>query len=273
MTVYLDSLILLNFLLDYLLLLLTGRVLGTALPRRRIALAALLGALYAAAVFYPGWPFLTLPVFRLAAGILMVLLAYGSQRHLLRAIILFFALSAAFAGGLYGLSLLDLGVTTRHGIPIPTLDLRLILLFAAIAYGLLSLFGRKLALHSPLEFREVSIYLEGRKTRLTALLDTGNTLSDPMTGKPVLVAEATALAPLLPPGLNLHDPAASFAALPPGRFRLLPYRSVGIDGGLLLALRVDRIEVNGKTISTDFVALSPTPVSDGGGYQALLGTE
>lgn len=274
MTVYLDSLFLLNFLLDYLLLLLSGRILGRPLARKRILLGAVFGAGYAAAVFYPGFPFLAHPSVRMAAGVGMVMLAYGRQRRLLRGVVVFFALSAAFAGGLYALSFLQWGVQVYGGFFVPTLDLKRILFFAALAYCVFSLFCRKLGRHSASEMLDVVVHLEGRKTRLRALLDTGNTLSDPMTGQRALVAEGEALRALLPPEADLANPAVGFSALrPPGRFCLLPYRSVGVAGGLLLGMRVDSIEVNGKTISTNLVALSPTPVSETGQYQALLGAE
>ena len=59
--VYLDRVVLLNLAVDYLLLLATARLAGLPLRRGRLALAAALGALYAAAVFLPGslcavWP-------------------------------------------------------------------------------------------------------------------------------------------------------------------------------------------------------------------------
>ena len=44
-----------------------------------------------------------------------------------------------------------------------------------------------------------------------------------------------------------------------------------MDRGLLLAVRVDRAVVDGEDRGAMVVALSPTPVSDGGGYGALLG--
>ena len=55
------------------------------------------------------------------------------------------------------------------------------------------------------------------------------------------------------------------------RWRLLPYRAVGVDHGLLLAVRVDRAMVGGEDYGPILVALSPTPLSDGGGYHALIG--
>ena len=53
--------------------------------------------------------------------------------------------------------------------------------------------------------------------------------------------------------------------------RLLPYRAVGVESGLLLAIRVDRAVIGGHSQRGLLVAVSPTPVSDGGGYQALIG--
>ena len=55
------------------------------------------------------------------------------------------------------------------------------------------------------------------------------------------------------------------------RFRLLPYRCVGVECGLLLALRVDEARLGEQDVGPLLVALSPTPVSDGGGYRALVG--
>ena len=54
------------------------------------------------------------------------------------------------------------------------------------------------------------------------------------------------------------------------RTRLIPYRSVGTEGGLLLALRLDQITRDGKPSPLRLVAFSPTELSDGGSYEALV---
>ena len=73
----------------------------------------------------------------------------------------------------------------------------------------------------------------------------------------------------------LNRPAEAmerFGGTPWGRrLRLLPYCAVGVACGFLLAVRCDSISVGGKEYGGLLVALSPTPVSDGGGYQALFG--
>ena len=73
--VYLDRVVLLNLAVDYLLLLATARLAGLPLRRGRLALAAALGALYAAAVFLPGCRMLAHPACRLAAGVAVCRLA------------------------------------------------------------------------------------------------------------------------------------------------------------------------------------------------------
>lgn len=263
MTVYIDSLFLLDFVIDYLLLLLTGKVTGSPLHRWRLLLAAALGGGYSVLCVVTALPALSHWAVKLSVGVLLVLLAYGHCRRLLRCTVIFLALSAAFGGGLYALELM-------LGRPL-ILQLPSVLLFSVAAYGVLSLAGRKLARHGPAQLRTLTVTFGGRSVTLTALVDTGNTLTDPMTGQGVPVAEGDALAALLPPEADHRRPTQCFETLPdPFRFRLLPYRSVGVDGGLLLAFRADALAVDGKPLPHRLIALSPTPVSDTGTYQALL---
>lgn len=128
----------------------------------------------------------------------------------------------------------------------------------------------------------ITIAINGRRQTVTALHDTGNTLRDPVSGRWALVLERQAAEPLWP-----QEVAAVLSQpLPPEekmarlhrqgcdlRFSLLPFRTVGTEGGLLLAARSDYIEVDGKRYPRTPIALSEQPVSDGGGYHALWGGE
>ena len=96
-----------------------------------------------------------------------------------------------------------------------------------------------------------------------------------------MVADGAALVSLFPRGEGpdeqaLVAPAQALSRLNTGefrgRFRLLPYRAVGVECGLLLAIRPDSVWLEGQERSSMLVALSPTPVSDGGSYRALVGS-
>lgn len=279
--IYVDTLFLLNVLVDYLLLLCAARLAGEPLKRLRFALGAVLGGGYAVAIFLPGLGFLERPACRLAAAVLMVLAAFWGSRRLGRQVLIFFALSCAFAGGVLALSMLGgQGLSLNRGVIYSGMDLKIVLLSAAGCYAVLSLLLQKAVRHTSFtgELKAVRLELEDRTVELTALTDTGNTLTDPVTGQGVMVAEGERLLPLFaasqcPSVQELRDPAGALERLTGagGHFRLLPYRAVGVDRGLLLAVRVDRAVVDGEDRGAMVVALSPTPVSDGGGYGALLG--
>ena len=282
--IYVDTLFLLNAMVDYLLLLASARLAGEPLARLRFLLGAVLGGLYAVSIFLPGLSFLARPPCRLAAAVLMVLAAFWKSRRLLRQVVIFFALSCAFGGGVLAIALLGgRGLALSNGVLYSGMDLKIVLLSAAGCYGALTLIFQRTGRHtaSSGELRPVRLTLGERQVSLTALVDTGNTLTDPATGRPVLVAEADCVEELLPPGIrpspaDLRDPAGALERLKDPwrrRFRLLPYRSVGVDRGLLLAVRVDQVQVGEEDRGPMLAALSPTPVSDGGGYRALLGAD
>lgn len=278
--IYVDTLFLLNALVDYLLLLGAARLAGERLRRLRFTMGAVLGGGYAVAIFLPGGAFLQRLPCRLAVLALMSVAAYGGSRRLLRQSLLFLALSCALGGGVLAVSLLGgRGLTLSGGVVYSAMDIKTVLLSAAGCYAAVTLVFRGLARHtaSAGELAAVRLALDGRSVELTALRDTGNTLTDPVAGIPVLVAEGALLLPLLPPGTlmagELADPVACMERLRDGplagRVHLLPYRAVGVERGLLLALRPDGLWVNGERRDM-LAALSPTPVSDGGGYGALL---
>ena len=257
--IYLDTLFLLNALVDYLLLLAAARLAGEPLRRLRFALGAALGG--------------------------MLLTAYGGSRRLLRQGLLFVLLTCAFGGGVVAIGLMGgRGLSLGGGVFYSALDVKTILLSAAVCYGVLTLVFQRLARHSAAggELVCARLTLGERSVQLTALVDTGNTLTDPVSGRPAVVAEGESLAPLFPrehrpTSADLLDPAGGMARLGRGpwrgRLRLLPYRSVGVERGLLLAVRADSLELDGHPCGPVLVALSPTPVSDGGGYRALIGAD
>lgn len=280
--VYIDALFLLNLTVNYLLLLAAARLAGETLRRGRMALGAALGGLYAAAVFLPGMEFLTHPLCKLGAAVLMLLCAFGGSRRLLRVGLVFFGVAAAFGGAILAIGLLGgRGSSLQNGVFTSAMDLRLILLAAALCYVVITFVFQRAARHTAPagELAPVVLTLGERRVALTALVDTGNTLADPVTNRPVMVAEGEKAAGLFPAGeapteAELRDPVAAMERLSGqgcGRMRLLPYRAVGVECGLLLALRVDGARVGSEDYGDILVALSPTPVSDGGGYNALIG--
>ena len=144
--VYVDSVFVLNALMDYLLVLCAARLAGIPLRRRRYLLAGLLGGAYAVAVFLPGLGFLSATPVKLAAGVLLALAAYGGEAKLLRLTLLLFAVSCAMAGCVLALGLLaGGGVPMVNGVFYTDVDAKVLLIAAAAAYLVLTVVFRAAA--------------------------------------------------------------------------------------------------------------------------------
>lgn len=276
--IYIDTLFLLNAIVDYLLLLAAARVAGEPLYRLRFLLGALVGGGYAVAIFL--FPFLQAPFYKILLCCLIITLAYGHSQRLLRQGLIFLALSFAFAGGILAISLFGgQGLTLQGGVLYSPMDLKMVLLSAACCYGLLTILFRGFGKHTSCsgELVDTLLVFHDKEIHFTSLVDTGNTLTDPLSGHSVLVVEGRYLAPFFSEKSileRLDYPAICLEELSSTpfshRLRLLPYKAVGVQG-LLLALRVDEIYINGQLQEETLVALSPNSLSDGGNYQGLVG--
>lgn len=279
--VYLDRVLLLNLLVDYLLLLTTAQLAGIPLRRGRLALCAAVGALYAGAVFLPGLGWLAHPLCRAAMGVAMALTAWRRESHPWRLTALFFLLAGGLGGLILALGLASGSVAAYVGRLYRAEISWPVLLGAALGfYALLHLVFRQAARHGGGEIMDATISIGGQSRAVRVLHDTGNTLRSPVTGQPVLVLEQTSLGGLLPPEVERivtrrappEERMAQLHATDLGRrFSLLPFCSIGAPEGLLLAVCSDSVQIGGTTYPRTLVALSPGPVSDGGGYQALWG--
>jgi stage II sporulation protein GA (sporulation sigma-E factor processing peptidase) len=101
-------------------------------------------------------------------------------------------------------------------------------------------------------------------------MDTGNTLRDPITGSPVLVAGADVGERLGFSREILSDPVKALAGGQLTGARLIPYRTVGRPTGMLVLIRAEEVRLDGRTVSP-LVALAPEEIGGSGNYQALAG--
>ncbi len=265
--IYLDELWAVNALTDWLLLALTARLLGVPFPRWRGILAAALGGLYAAACVLPGLGGLAAPWWKLLASLGLCLTAFGAE-GLRRSWGAFLALSAGFAGTVLAAAMLS-GLQLAPGGVMAGISLRLLGLCFGVCWAGVRLFLAGLARRREGRIMDAELRLGDRRVTLRVLRDTGNGLTDPVSGRPVLVADPDALFPLLGlrvPPETLSDAGALFALLSKqpvlvSRLRLVPYAAVGA-GGLLCCLRPDGANVDGREIRL-LAAVSPTPIRGG----------
>ena len=254
MEVYVDVLMLLNFGVDLLLLWGSNMLSGYPTGRIRPILAAMVGGFYAGACVLPACTFLGSTAWRIVCLGVMSIIAFGLDMSALRRGILFVLLSMALGG-----IVLVVGRGDAWSV-----------LISAVILGVMCLLGFRSKAGKP-EYVSVSIRHKENKVQMMALIDTGNTLKDPVTGCGVLVADARAAMELL--RLEQKELQQPIETISRGKYpglRLIPYCTVGQPSGMLLGLRVDELRINGKE-SDQIVAFAPHPIGNGRGYEALTG--
>lgn len=278
MTVYLDGVLVLNSLVDYLLLMVCGNVTGTPVRRKRVLLAGLVGGVYAILCLLPDFSFLDNLQWKILMAWCLCLLAFGIRPGMIRRSVVLVLLAAAFSGVVLLLTEVFaapaslIGSTVYYPVTMPVLALT-----AGGSYGLMQMALSRLS-HQGGDIVGVEVTLCGVRRAFTALRDTGNTLRDPISGLGVMVADWNLLAAGLhgeeltkksveEPTLGLRQVMAIAPELKP---RLIPFKTVGVESGLLLGVCPEEIKVDGKKEQL-LLAFSAVPVSDGGGYEALIG--
>ena len=254
MVIYLDLVMLLNFLVDFLLLLGTNRLAGFPAGGWRCALAALLGAVYSGACLLPGMQFLGSILWRSVSLGLMGVLAFGGTASALKRTGIFLLLTMAMGGAALGVGKGDFFSLVLCAL--------LCLMLSVVSFGG-QVGGR--------EYVPLQISQDGRTVNLIALKDTGNTLRDPVTGEPVLVISGQIAARLT--GLTeeqLRHPLETLAAQPLSGLRLIPYHSIGNGGSFLLGKRFSEVTIAGVRRSA-LVAFAAEGLGKGECYQALTG--
>ena len=277
--VYVDVLFFLNLLVNYLLLLATAKIAAVHTKRLKLFLAALFGAVYAVLAFVPDFGFLLSPLMRLVSGILMVLIAFSQAKHLLRLCLIFFAVSAGFGGLIFALSLAQGGgqVTDHFILPI---NFTVLIATFFVAYALFSLIFQRLGRNLTGKMMDVTITLGDKNITLKGFVDSGHSLTCPMTQHPVFIAASEHLHPLFSAEItalltekNLLNPIDLLPMLQEKNhsgFYLIPYTAIGQSLGFLLCFVPDKVIVDKKEIPGIRIALSPTAVSDGGQYHILI---
>lgn len=253
MRVYVDAFLVINFLVDFLLLLGTNRLTGFPDNKKRMAMSSLLGALYSGACLLPEFRFLGNTLWRAVSLGLMGMAAFGWNRSAVPRSCVFLLLSLAL-GGLA----LSLGRSDIRGLMLAGLGI----------WCLCRLCGQSVS--GARDYLPLEICCGDRRVKLLALRDTGNTLRDPVTGEQVLVVSPAAAARLT--GLTqqqLAHPMETLASRCLPGLRLIPYRTVG-QSGMMLAMKFDQVYIDGRR-KESVVAFSPENFDRSEAYQALTG--
>lgn len=283
--VYADLTFLINFTMDFLILWATARFSRIAVTYLRLILAAFLGGIYGVGYLFTGLACLyTLPAKVICSFLLLIIALYPlGWQEFKKALLNFYGISFVAAGATMAIACLK--QNTPAGV-----SWSYLYLLGGIACALLiGFYGERYLSRSiipALLKYQVSMRFDKSFCTGEGFLDTGNGLRDPITRRPIVVAEYDLLKACLPEDFrmameNHQDESDRLEAISmstwANRMRVIPFSSIGKKNGLLIGLRCDEMTVKlGKKEILHknlVVGIYPYKLSNEDSYQLLIPSE
>lgn len=256
---YIDVLFLVNFLMDYILLLIARGILKCSATHANISLGALAGSLLTCVVvaWVPG-TFVRFILFHGFINIAMIIigLRIRGMRKCFKAFLTLY-ISGFLVGGIFESIYQYVGAYIEVG----GLFFALAIACYYIASGVFLLLTKMLrfgAYHC-----QVTLILGENQCKTQAIVDTGNHLTDELTGKAVSVIGRETAGKLLKNNL-------------PDKIRFIPYRTVGKTDGVMPVFVLDKMRIEGKEnewIEHPLIGISDTRISASEDYDMIINPE
>ena len=250
---YVDVLFLVNFMMDYLLLLLVKKMLKCSATHGNIFLGALIGSVLTCVVVILPIPYAIIKIILFHMFINTCMIRVGLKiktiREFVKAILLLYIGSFLLGGILEML---------RQYVKIGSLFFFLAILGYYLALGIwkfISYLQRWNQYHC-----NVDVVCGKNVYRMKGLIDTGNNLSDPITGDPVSIIDKDM-------AMKLFDKEQI------KNVRYIPYRTIGNAESVLLIIRADQLRICGEKtyeINQPLLGISEEKVSVRGEYEMIL---
>lgn len=296
MEIYLDVLFLENVVINYLILLVTAKFVKSTTSNLRLFLGAIVGALYVVVlILLPDIKIYYTTFFKIVLSFAIVAVAFSPEKikGFLKILAMFYISTFIFAGAAFAfLYFNQSGGFIRNGIFYASWKSNWTVLFLAMVTGgiIMRIFWEILQNRFIKEklLIPLKIAFESKFIDISALIDTGNSLYDPLTRTPVIVVEFKAIKDILPSEIqnifieskeddlnsvtNIVSSSSWFS-----RFRLIPFTSLGKENGMLIGFKPDYIEIGKddekRGVNNVIVGIYNKALSRNDKYKALLNPE
>lgn len=199
MVIYLDVLLLSNIWVNALLLYATAGINHSPLRTRKAIISAAIGSVFSLTILLPPLPLPVWSVVRIFGATAMIILAFGFHgiSRLLRQTIWLILVSILFSGTIFylGSRLHTIGFYFANSYVYMDISLLTLLFGATVAAAISSILKQKRDLADTSTYF-LHIRLGERDLCMEALADTGNTLRDVFSGKPVVICPQSRIFPL-----------------------------------------------------------------------------
>lgn len=255
-TLYGDVLFLVNFSMDFLTLYITAGILHRSVKKARFALSAAIGGIYGVAACFMGGPLIFRIAVNIAVSVLMCYIVFG--KRMLVPCALFYGTGCLIGGAMTAIfGMIDSLPGTQTVFvdgAYRTVSGDIPLGWSAVVAAVIAIpaliLGRQAGRRRETAEYRITIAFAGHRAELSGICDSGNLLTEPLTGRPVVILTGEAMKRLLPEELSRWFISGDPLAMPeiPAEYirsvKLIPAESVG-GRKLLAGLLPDSLTVAG----------------------------
>lgn len=289
MTVYLDVLFLLHWVIHFLILITTAKLSGRKMIIGRMLLGSAIGALYSVLFLFPQLDFLYSFVFKLIFSVVDVSISF-TYRHIrqwVRTLFCFYLCSFMLGGCVYASIFLPgigpaLQAVSVNGVIYLNLPWQILVSALIVCSSVISGLGETIQK----SYKRNSLYcnlhieFEGKAKSVIAFLDSGNLLKDPLTNATVILVDYCSIKTILSDDFNqqINRWNSQSGPMPElshtWRMRIIPFRSVGTENGMLLGFVPDKVIIQtgkvNKICKNCVIAFAKGALSTDGSFEAII---
>lgn len=271
--IYADVLFILNAYITYILLLVTALICQTEVGRLRLTLTAFLGGAYSLIIIIPDISDELVTFSRVPIAVIFIFASFGKvgSRLFVRLFSSFFLVNFIFAGLMLALWYFIHPENMYMGGFVVYFDIKpaTLVVTTAVCYFAVKAMNSLIKIRQPKNtIYHMTLHINNKEITMRAYYDTGNCLTDPFTGKQVIIINRDCLSEMFPEGCDIFTMAESYGI----KARPLPFDSLA-GSSLMPCLKAVRAEIKGLSLSADIeaplIALTDKKIKDGS-FDALL---
>lgn len=267
MTVYIDQYIIINTILNFVILRITKTIIKSKSSNPRLFVSSIAGALFAILMLFPQTEAVTGFLGKIIFSLVMTAISFNSKslKSFLKNLVVFYFVSFTIGG---------CGYAVYNNKYVDTAKLLCITVFLSyIVFNIISSIYEKYFKYDTL-IHKLTIKSGEQQIETECFYDTGNSLTDPITKTPVIVADLNAVKSLLPECmvneiLNGTDVVNIYFSYHTDiKLKLIPYHTVSNEGFMLGFVPTD-IFIDCRKINA-IIGISSVNVANDKGYSAIV---
>ena len=283
MTLYVDIIFLENLIMNSIIILATGIILKNTQRIWKNLVSSGIGAIYAILIYTSNFKIYSNIILKVILSVVIVYIAFkpANIRSFLKHIIIFYLTSFTFGGVAFALLYFvrPQDILFQNGALIGTYPIKMILAGGILGFIIITFAFKNIK--GKLTRKDMMCTVIIGNTRITAIVDTGNLLKDPITKMPVLIVEREMLKGIFPEIIleNATD-IVNGKEIELGEYssklRVIPYKSIGKENGLLLGIKAKNIRIVYQDIEKAhdvIIGIYTGTLSKNNKYSAIVGLE